>query len=172
MLGDVLARALDSIKKIDEAGLRVSARNHILTYLASEKAPSDEKQALATQIARDALTDLREHNEEITPFMLSYLSNDLVSWIQKHRPNLLEDFEKTINSIPRVDASLRISSLFDLEGGDILAAKQIRQELEQQRSLSGLNFWLDELMTRKSKEFEPLASEVVTRAGQGQRLGE
>src|ERR1041384_6403278 len=64
----VLARALDSIKKIDEAGLRVSARNRILNYLASEKVPSDEKQALATQIARDALTDLREHNEEITPF--------------------------------------------------------------------------------------------------------
>ena len=164
----VLARALDSIKKIDEAGLRVSARNKILTYLASEKVPSDEKQALATQIARDALTDLQKHNEEITPFLLSSLSNDLVSWIQKHRPNLLEDFEKTINAMPGIDASFRISSLFDLEGGDILAAKQIRQELEQQRSLSGLNFWLDELLTRKSKEFEPLASDVIARAGEGQ----
>jgi len=164
----VLARALDSIKKIDEAGLRVSARNQILTYLTSDKNPSDEKQALASQIARDALTDLREHNEEITPFMLSYLSSDLVSWIQKHRPNLLGDFEKTINAIPKVDASLRIRSLFDLEGGDILAAKQIRQELEQHGSLSGLNFWLDELMTRKSKEFEPLASDVIARAGEGQ----
>jgi len=163
----VLARALDSIKKIDESGLRISARNQILTYLASEKAPSDDKQALATQIARDALTDLREHNEEITPFMLSYLSSDLVSWIQKHRPNLLEELEKTINAIPKVDASQRIHSLFDLEGGDILATKQIRQELEQHGSLSGLNFWLDELMTRKSKEFEPLASDVIARAGEG-----
>lgn len=164
----VLARALDSIKKIDEAGLRVSARNRILTYLASEKSPSDEKQALATQIARDALTDLREHNQEITPAMLSSLSSDLVSWIQKHRPNLLEEFEKTINAIPKVDASQRIRSLFDLDGGDILAAKKIRQELEQHGSLSGLNFWLDELMTRKSKEFEPLASDIVARAGEGQ----
>src|SRR5687768_10777096 len=34
----VLARALDNIKKMDEAGLRLSARNQILTYLASEKA--------------------------------------------------------------------------------------------------------------------------------------
>lgn len=164
----VLARALDSVKKIDEAGLRISARNQILTYLASEKVPSDERQALATQIARDALTDLREHNEEITASMLSYLSNDLVSWIQKHRPNLLEEFEKTINAMPKVDASFRIGSLFRLDGGDILAAKQIRQELEQHGSLSGLNFWLDELMTRKSKEFEPLASDIVARAGQGQ----
>lgn len=164
----VLARALDSIKKIDEAGLRVSARNKILTYVESEKVPSDEKRGLATQIARDALTDLREHNEEITPFMLSHLSNDLVSWIQKHRPNLLEEFEKTINAMPRVDASFRISSLFRLEGGDILAAKQIRQELEQRGSLSGLNFWLDELMIRKSKEFEPVASDVIARAREGQ----
>jgi hypothetical protein len=153
---------------MDEPGLRISARNQVLTYLTSEKKPSDEKQALATQIARDALTDLREHNEEITPFMLSYLSSDLVSWIQKHRPNLLEDFEKTINAIPKVDASSRIRSLFDLEGGDILAAKRIRQELEQHGSLNGLSFWLDELMTRKSKEFEPLALEVIARAGEGQ----
>jgi hypothetical protein len=163
----VLTRALDSIKKIDEAGLRVSARNRILTYLASDKVPSDEKQALATQIARDALTDLQKHNEEITPFMLSYLSSELVSWIQKHRPNLLEDFEKTVNAIPRVDASFRISSLFRLDGGDILAAKQIRQELEQHGTLNGLYFWLDELMTRKSKEFEPVASDVIARAGEG-----
>src|SRR5215213_10438500 len=114
----VLARVLDNIKKMDEAGLRVSTRNQILTYLTSEKAPSDERQALATQIARDALADLREHNEEITPFMLSYLSNDLGSWIQKHRPNLAEDFEKTINATVKADASQRISSLFELEGGD------------------------------------------------------
>jgi hypothetical protein len=78
----VLTRALDSIKKIDEAGLRVSARNRILTYLASEKVPSNDNQALATQIARDALTDLQKHNEEITPFMLNYLSNDLVSCLR------------------------------------------------------------------------------------------
>lgn len=164
----VLARALDNIKKMDEAGLRVSARNQILTYLAREKNPSAERQALATQIARDALTELREHNEEMTPFMLSYLSNDLASWIQKHRPNLIEDCEKTINAMPRVDASQRIRALFDLEGGDILAVKRIRQELEEHGALNGLNFWLDELMTRNSKEFEPLASEIVARAGQGE----
>lgn len=164
----VLARALDNIKKMDEAGLRLSARNQILSYLASDKAPSDEKQALATQIARDALIDLREHNEEIIPFMLSYLSNDLGSWIQKHRPNLIEDFEKTIKATAKVDASQRIRSLFELEGGDILPAKRIRQELEEHGALNGLNFWLDELMRRNSQEFEPLASDIVARAAQGQ----
>lgn len=164
----VLARALDNIKKMDEAGLRLSARNQILSYLASDKAPSDEKQALATQIAREALIDLREHNEEIVPFMLSYLSNDLGSWIQKHRPNLIEDFEKTIKATVKMDASQRIRSLFELEDGEVLAAKRIRQELEENGTLNGLNFWLDELMRRNSKEFESLASDIVTRAAQGQ----
>jgi hypothetical protein len=164
----VLARTLDSIKKMDEAGLRVSARNQVLTYLTSDKDPSDAKQALTTQLARDALTDLREHGEKIVPFMFSYLSNDLGSWIQKHRPNLTEEFEKAVKANAKLDASQRIRSLFELEDGDILAAKRIRQELEEQGPLSGLQFWLDELMSRKSKEFEPLASDIVARAEQGQ----
>jgi hypothetical protein len=164
----VLSRVLDNIKKMDDAGLRVSARNQILTYLATEKNASDERKALATQVARDALMDLREHDEEMSPFMLSYLSNDLVSWIQKHRPNLLEDFEKTIDAMPKVDASLRIRALLDLRGGDALAAKRIRQELEVHGDSNGLYFWLDELMQRNSKEFEPLASDVVARAARGE----
>jgi hypothetical protein len=164
----VLARALDNIKKMDEAGLRVSARNQILTYLASEKNPSAERHTLATQTARDALADLREHSEEILPFMLSYLSNDLASWIQKNRPSLTEDLEKTISALPKVDASQRIRALFDLEGGDVLAVKRIRQELEEQGASNGLYFWLDELMKRNSKEFEPLASDIAVRAREGQ----
>ena len=44
----VLVRALDGIKKMDEPGLRVSARNQLLSFLANDKAPSDEKQTLTT----------------------------------------------------------------------------------------------------------------------------
>jgi len=164
----VLSRAVDNIKKMDEAGLRISARNQILSYLATDKSASAEKQALATQIARDALIDLREHSDEIIPFMLSYLSNDLGSWIQKHRPSLSEDFEKTIKATAKLDASQRIRSLFDQEGGDELAAKRIRQELANNGTLNGLNFWLDELLKRNSKEFEPVAAYVVATAAQGQ----
>ncbi len=164
----VLARALDNIKKMDEAGLRISARNQILTYLSSEKASAVERQSLATQIAHDSLADIREHSDDITPFMLGYLSNDLGSWIQKHRPNLIADFEKTINASVKVDVSQRIRSLLELDGGDVLAAKRIRQELEVHGALNGLNFWLDELMRRKSKEFEPLASDILAGAGQAQ----
>ena len=164
----VLARTIDSIKKMDEAGLRLHARNQILTYLTKDKTPSDQKQALATQIALDALADLREHAEELNAFMFSYLSSDLRSWIQKYRPNLTEDFEKAVKANVKVDASEHIRSLFELEDGDILAARRIRQELENHGQLDGLHFWLDDLMTRKSKEFEPIASEVVARAERGQ----
>jgi hypothetical protein len=164
----VLARAVDSIKKMDEAGLRVSARNQLLSYLVSDKAASEEKQMLATQIAREALTDLREHNDEIIPFMLSYLANDLGSWIQKYRPILTEDLEKIANGRANSDVSQRIRSLLELDGGDRLAAQRIRQELEAGSALHSLNFWLDDLMRRNSKEFEPLAADVVTKADQGQ----
>lgn len=164
----LFTRILDNIKKMDEAGLRLSARNQILSYVAGKKALSDDRAALATQIVRDALIDLSEHHEEIDPFMLGYLSNNLGSWIQKYRPNLIEDFDKTVAANVKVNASQRIRSLFALEGGDILAAKRIRQELENQASLDGLYFWLDELMRRKSREFEPVALDVVARAAQGQ----
>jgi hypothetical protein len=164
----ILARTLDNIKKMDEAGLRVSARNQLLSYLATDKAPADEKQALATQIARDALTDLRDHADEITPFMRNYLSNDLAGWIQKYRPGLSEDFEKTLKATANADPSQRIRSLFELDGGDTLAAKRIRQELREHGALNGLNFWLEELLKRNSKEFEPLAADIVKRAGEGE----
>ncbi|HKS08767.1 MAG TPA: hypothetical protein VJS13_04420 [Pyrinomonadaceae bacterium] len=164
----VLARTLESLKKMDDAGLRMSARNQLLTYLTSEKAPPVEKQTLTTQLALEGLTDLREHGEEVTPFMLSYLSNNLGSWIQKHRPNLTEEFEKVVKGHGKGGAGQRIRSLFELENGDVLAAKRIRQELDEQTTLIGLHFWLEELIKRKSGEFEPLASDIVTRAGQGQ----
>ena len=164
----VLARALHNIKTMSAAGLRLSGRIQLLTYLTSDKKPTDEQQALATQIARDALTDLREHHDEITPFMFGYLSTNLGSWIQKYRPSLIEDFGKAVEATEKVSASQHIRSLFELEGGDMLAAKRIRQELEDQGSLDGLYFWLDELLRRNAKEFETVASDVVARAGRGQ----
>jgi len=164
----IVARIRDGIKGMNEAGLRLSARNQLLNYLASDKALSDEKKALATQIARDAVADLREHGAEIQPFMANYLSNNLGNWIQKYRPNLTEDFEKAVKVGVKLDRSMHISSLFKEKDGDVLAAKAIRQELEEQGSLKGLYFWLDELLSRKSKEFEPLASDVVARAQEGQ----
>lgn len=166
--GHVLARTLESINKMEEPGLRLSARNQMLTYLATEKASSENKQVVATALAVEALADLREHGEELLPFMFSYLSNDLRSWIQKHRPDLTKEFDKAVTASAKTDASQHIRSLFELEAGDVLAAKRIRQELKEQGELNGLKFWLDELMKRKSKEFEPLASHIVDRATQGQ----
>lgn len=164
----VLTRVLDSIKKTDEPALRLSARNEVLRYLASDKTPSDEKQALATQLANDAITDLREHGEEIIPFVHHDLPPTLKYWIAEFRPDLSEDFEKTVKANEKFDASKHIRSLFELQDGDILAAKRIRQELEEQGPLNQLHTWLDQLMRRNSEELEPLASNIVARAEQGQ----
>lgn len=164
----VLARTLDSSRKMEEAGLRLSARNQLLTYLSSDKAPSTEKETLVNQLVLDALTDLRDQSEELAPFMLSYLSNDLGSWIQKHRPSLTDNFEEAVKANARVDGSQRIRSLLELDNGDVLAAKRIRQDLAAQSDVKGLKFWLEELMKRQSREFEPLASYIIERAGQGE----
>ena len=164
----VLARTLESIRKMEEPGLRISARNQMLTYLTGDKARLDDKEALTTELVTGALTDLREHGKELVPFMFSYLSNNLGSWIQKYRPDLTPDFEKAVAANAKTEASQQIRSLFNLEDGDALAAKRILQELREQGDLAGLQFWLDELMKRKSSEFEPLASHIVERAAQGQ----
>lgn len=164
----ILTRIIENVKGIDEAGLRLSARNQMLSYLANDKTLTDQKHTLATQIARDAVADLREHGEEILPFMFGYLSADLGSWIQKHRPNLTDEFEKAIKASAKVDSSQHIRSLFELKNGEVLAVKRIQQELEEQGTLSGLYFWLDELMRRRSKEFEPLALDIIIRAERAQ----
>src|ERR1044072_3101514 len=52
----VLPRTFDNIKKRGEAVLRISPRTQLLAYLSSETPPSDARQPVATQIARDALT--------------------------------------------------------------------------------------------------------------------
>lgn len=164
----ILSRTLDSIKKMDEAALRLSARNQILTYLSEKKPALGETKQLCNQIALDSLADLSSHGAEILPFMANYLSNDLGAWIQKYQPELTEKFQNAVKANRNIGESLRIRPLFDLKDGDVLAAQRIRQMLERQEALDGLFFWLDELMSRNSKELEPLMSEIVTRAKLGQ----
>lgn len=164
----IFARTLESIKKMDEPALRLSARNQILTYLSEERPQTTETKHLAYQVALDALADLDQHGGEILPFMASYLSNNLGAWIQKYRPELTEKFQNASKANKNIDHSMKIRSLFELKSGEILAAQQIRQMLERGEAVDGLFFWLDELVRRNSTELEPLMSEVVTRAKQGQ----
>jgi hypothetical protein len=163
----ILILTLDSLKRMDEVGLRLSARNQILTYLTGSKTPSSENLALASQIALDSVSDLSSHGDEILPFMADYLINDLGAWIQKYQPTMSQKFQNATKT-RKVNASQSVSSLFDLKDGDLLVTQRIRQLLEEGSSLDGLFFWLDELMIRKSKGFEPLALEIVARAEQGQ----
>ena len=164
----VLTRTLDSIKKMDEPGLRLSARNQVLVFLSTTKISSGQSQELATQIALDALADFREHGEALLPFMATYLANDLGGWIEKYQPSLKDNYDKSVKPSLKTDPTQRIRSVFELEDGDILAAQQIRQLLADDGPLDGIQFWLDELMRTRSKEFQPLASEIVVRAAQGQ----
>jgi hypothetical protein len=83
---------------MDEAGLRLSARNQILTYLSEKKPASDETKELANQIALDGLADLSSHSAEILPFMANYLSNNLGAWIQKYRPELTVKFLNAVKA--------------------------------------------------------------------------
>ncbi len=164
----ILARTLESIKKMDEAALRLSARNQILTYLSEKKPASDETKPIANKIALDALADLSQYGGEIQPFMANYLSNNLAAWIQKYQPELTEEFQNAVKANRNFSESQRIRSLFELKDGDILAAQRIRQMMKHGEAVDGLFFWLDDLMRLNSKELEPLMSEIVIRARLGQ----
>src|ERR1043166_7629821 len=99
--------------------------------------------------------------------MADYLTNDLGAWIQKHQPTMIDKFQNATKT-RKVNASQSVNSLFDLKDGDLLVTQRIRYLLEEGSSLDGLFFWLDELMVRKSKGFEPLLFEIVERAEHGQ----
>lgn len=164
----ILTRTLDSIKKMDEAALRLSARNQVLAYLSEYKTQSQEDHELTRQIALEAVAELNEHGDEILPFMADYLSNDLGAWIQKYQPDLTEKFQKAVKVRKNVNESQLVRSLFELKDGDVLAAQRIRQLMEERDSLEGIFFWLDELMRRNSRELEPLMAQIVVRGGEGQ----
>jgi hypothetical protein len=165
-----LMRAVESIKKMDEAALRISARNQILKSLGEGKVPSEESTLLATQIASDAVVDFSEHSEEIPPFMADYLLSDLGAWIQKYQPKLIEAFQAAEKNRKSSKESDHIHALLQLEGGDTLAARRIHQLLEEGQDIDGLALYLDDLQKHKSKEFELLLSEIVNVAERGQQV--
>jgi len=165
-----LKRVVDSIKSMDEAALRMSARNQLITHLTGGAMPSEEHKLLAARIASDAITDFSEHSEEIPPFMADYLLSDLGAWIQKYQPQLIEPYQAAEKKKKSNKESDRIRALLQLKGGDALAARRIRQLLEEGQDVDGLNFYLDDLRKHNSKEFEPLLSEIVSVAERGQQV--
>jgi hypothetical protein len=165
-----LMRAVESIKRMDEVALRISARNQILKYLVGGKATSEESTLLAAQIASDAVADFSDHSEEIPPFMADYLLSDLGAWIQKYQPKLIEAFQAAEKNRKSSKESDRIHALLQLKDGDTLAVRRIHQLLDEGQDIDGLAFYLDVLQKRKSKEFELLLSEIVNVAERGQQV--
>jgi len=139
----------------------------MLSYLAIDRIPSDEKKALASKLAADSLADFSAHAGEIPPFMADYLLGDLGAWIQKYEPKLSERLQGVQkNRIGDADSG-SIHALLQLNGGDVLAAQRIRQFLDEGREVDGLVFYLEDLRERNSKEFEPLLSRVIVAAERG-----
>jgi hypothetical protein len=161
-----LSRVVEGIKAMDEAALRISARNQLLEQLGGGHAAEDR--ALAAQLASDALTDFGEHAEEIPPFMADYLFSDLAAWIQKHQPGLAERLQAAEKNRKGGKESDRIRALLQMKDGGALAAQRLRQLLAEGQEVEGLVFFLDELKRGNPKEFEPLLSRIVEAAGRGQ----
>lgn len=166
----LLSRTVDSIKKMDEVALRISARNQILQYLWESKVLSDKHLSLKRGLALDTIADLNTHHLEIPNFMLEYLVSDLAALIEKHQPDLIEKLVAARENTKTGKQAAEISSLFELKNGDALAATRIRQRLAQGDDVKELNFWLDELREQKSKDFEPLLREVIAIAERGPQL--
>ncbi|MET0648507.1 MAG: hypothetical protein ABW208_17990 [Pyrinomonadaceae bacterium] len=165
-----LSRVVAGIKDINEAALRISARNEILMHLGDDRKADEENGALTAQIASDALADFGEHAEEIPPFMADYLFNDLGAWIQKHQPKLAERLEAVEKSRKRGNESDRIRALLQMKGGDALAAQRLRRLLAEGQEVDGLVFHLDALRQAGSKEFEPLLTQLVEAAERGPQV--
>jgi len=165
-----LLRVVGGIKDMDEAALRISARNQLLMHLDGDLKAGEEEKALTAQIASDALTDFDEHGEDIPPFMADYLFSDLSAWIQKHQPKLVERLQSVEKNRKSVNESDRIRALLQTKGGDALAAQRIRQLLAEGQEVDGIFFYLDALKRANSKEFEPLLAQIVELAGRGPQV--
>lgn len=167
---NLLSRTLDSIKKMDEVALRISARNQTLQYLWESKILSDKHLSLKRSLTLDTIADLNDHHVEIPKSMLDYLVSDLAGIIEKYQPDLIGKLEIARETAKSGNQATDIHSLFELKNGDVLAAARIRQLLAQGDDVKELNFWLDELRKQKSRDFEPLAREVIAIAERGPQL--
>jgi len=167
---DLLSRTFESIKKMDEVALRISARNQMLQYLWESKVLSDKYLTLKRTLALDTINDLNTHHLDIPKFMLEYLVADLAALIEKNQPDLSEKLQAARETAKTAKQPGDIRSLFDLKNGDVLAAARIRQLLAEGEDIKELNFWLDELRKQKSADFEPLLREVIVIAERGPQL--
>lgn len=162
-----LTRTIDSIKKIDEPALRISARNGLLKYLIVNRTLPEQDTTLAANIARESLADFSEHFEQIMPSLAEYLFSDLAVWIKEYQPSLGEMIEALEKAKLKGKDLHSIQALMALPGGDVLAAQRITQFLEAGREIPVLVLYLKDLIANNSQEVMPLLSKIVDVAEQG-----
>lgn len=162
-----LTRTIDSIKKIDDPALRISARNVFLKYLITNRTLPEQDTTLATNIARESLADFSEHFEEIMPSLAEYLFSDLAVWIKEYQPALSETIEALEKAKLKGKDLHSIQSLMALPGGDVRAAQRITQLLEAGKEIPVLVLYLKDLIASNSQEAMPLLSKIVDVAAQG-----
>ena len=155
---------------MDEAPLRLSVRNQLLTYLWETKELSDQHASLKRKLALDSIADLTNHHRDIPQFMLEYLSADLAALVDKYQPDLAEKLKAAKETANTGTRATSIRSLLELKNGDALAAARIRQLLAQGEDVKELNFWLEDLRRQRSREFEPLLRDVIAIAERGPQI--
>lgn len=155
-----LSRAVESVKEMNDAALRISVRNQILMHLG-ERQFGGEDNSFTARMASDSLTDFSEHGEEVPPFMADYLLDDLGAWIQKHQPRLAERLQAVEKNRKSEKEADRLRALLQMKGGDVLAAQRIRRLLADGQEVDGIFFYLDALKRANSKEFEPLLAQLL-----------
>src|ERR1043165_3694271 len=102
---DLLSRTLDSIKKMDEVALRISARNQMLQYLWESKVLSDKYLSLKRTLALDTIPALNTHHLEIPKFMPYYRLaqgedvKQLNFWLDELRKQKPADFDPLLREV-------------------------------------------------------------------------
>ena len=162
-----LTRTVDSVTKMDEPALRISARIQILKYLALDMPLSEEDKTLANRLGADALVDFSEHADEIMPALSESLLSNLAVWIKNYQPSLGDKLEALEKAKMKGKESQNIRNLMALPGGDVLAAQRIAQSLEEGKDLPVLILYLNDLIAGDSQEVRPLLSKVLEAAAQG-----
>lgn len=162
-----LTRTIDSIKKIEEPALRISARNAVLKYLIVNKTLPEQDTTLAGNIARESLADFSEHFAEIMPSLAEYLFTELAVWIKQYQPALNEMIGALEKTKMKGTDLHSIQALMALPDGDVQAAQRITQYLKAGREIPVLVLYLNDLIARNSQQVMPLLSKIVDVAAQG-----
>lgn len=102
------------------------------------------------------------------PSLAQYLFSDFAAWTKKYQPALSESVE-TLEKIKMKGKDLQeIHALMAQPGGDVVAAQQIAQYLDQGQDIPVLVLYLNQLIAANSQAVTPLLSKIIEVAAQGQ----